>query len=124
MVTVSKDFSLSRTLLTSLQLETKDLVYFLKHAEDLKSKVRDMRERSEAIFHPLFTEGMNCVKIMQSALECPDELQNKRIGIIKQERQRILKRITGFLCLSHLWTTVYSSCIQRFLSHRKLLEPM
>ena len=58
MVTVSKVFSQSHNLLTSLQSETMDLVYFLKHSENLRSKVIDMQERSESIFHPLFTEGI------------------------------------------------------------------
>jgi hypothetical protein len=49
MVTVSKVFSLSHNLSTSLQSETIDLVYFLKHSDDLRSKVSDMRERSEAV---------------------------------------------------------------------------
>ena len=56
MVTVSKVFSVSHNLSTSLQAKTKDLVYFLKHADDLKSEVRDMRETSEATLHPIFTE--------------------------------------------------------------------
>jgi hypothetical protein len=57
MATVSKVFSLSHNLSTSLQSETIDIVYFLKHADDLKTEVRDIRERSESMFYPLFTEG-------------------------------------------------------------------
>ena len=55
-VTVSKAFSLSQNLSTALQSETIHLVCFLEDVDDLKSEVRDMRETSEATFHPLFTE--------------------------------------------------------------------
>ena len=61
--------------------------------------------------HFLLKGQDNFVKVINSALYCPDELQNKRIGIITQQCQVILKRITDFMCLSYLWTTFWSSYI-------------
>ena len=60
MGTVSKVFSLPNNLSTSLQSETIDLVYFLKHADDFKSKVRDLRE---AMIHPLLLKGPNVSRL-------------------------------------------------------------
>ena len=71
MVTVSKVFSLSHNLSTSLQSETIDLVYFLKHTDELRSKNRDMRERSEVIFHPLFTEGTDLCQDYEISIRVP-----------------------------------------------------
>ena len=56
MVAVSNVFSLSYDLSTSLQSGTIDLVYFLNDTDELKSKVKNMRKRSEDVFHPLPVE--------------------------------------------------------------------
>jgi hypothetical protein len=70
-VTVSKVFSLSHNLSTSLQSETIDLVCSLKHTDELRSKNRDMRERSEVIFHPLFTEGTDLCQDYEISIRVP-----------------------------------------------------
>ena len=62
--------------------------------------------------------------MLKSELECSNELQNKCIGIITEQCKRILKRITNFLCVSHLWNYFQQQLHQWFLSCRKLLESL
>ena len=48
-----------------------DLVYFLKHADELKNKDKDMREGSEAMFHPFIIEGTGLCQDYEISIRMP-----------------------------------------------------
>ena len=64
----------------------------------LRAKLVSWERRGKLYFIHFLRKVLNCVKIMKSALECPDELQNESIGIITQQRQSTLN-VLPTLCV-------------------------
>ena len=54
----------------------------------LRAKLETWGRGVKLCFIHFLLKGLNWVKIMKSVLECPDEHQNKRIGIIKKNNVR------------------------------------
>lgn len=119
---VSKIFSLSHNFSTSLQSETIDLVYFLKHADDLKKEVLDMRMESEAKFQSIFKDVIALCEATEIDIDVPRRAsrQTHRDNYTSGEPE------TYYRCSVFIPFLDYflQQLDVRFLNHRTLLESL